>query len=475
MIDGESWAASRERIRPIIIPAGDPSLFKWRRKSEGFEWRDYVRTTILVRRKERRQRVKNMQVAAVENIKHAGKVGLDSGAAGASKAGKNLISASMTSASWLRDRGLKAIAATGPALRITGRLIAETAHRAGEALIPLPEPVAKFVRRPNVRLALNIVAAILIFAVIQQIWTAGLDLNTVVVALIAALIAVVAFLAKRAGSRRDGLSAGEMLDRLGDRIVLLPGFDRLSPRQASVLAILGVIALVGAGAWMTTVEPSPAPKTKYTTAARTEAAADTALKGRATAITGDRLKVAGTIVHLDGIEAPDADQMCDGPSGKWKCGSAAKEALSRAVRGRSISCEVTGKDETATPTARCIIGGTDVAAPLVQSGHAFAESGFFARYGGEEREAKVAKIGLWSGDAERPADYRAKRWDEAKRSAPEGCPIKGSVASGARIYVLPWSSSYDSVRVSTARGERWFCSEDEAQAAGWKPQTGSRS
>jgi endonuclease YncB( thermonuclease family) len=449
-------------------------LFKWRRKSEGFEWRDYVRTTILVRRKERRQRVKNMQAAAVENIKHAGKVGLDSGAAGASKAGKSLISASMTSASWLRDRGLKAAAATGPALRGAGRAIAETARRTGDALLPLREPVVGILRRPNVRLALNIVAAILIFAVIQQICTAGLDLNAAIVALVAALIAAVAFMANQTGSRRGGVSAGEMLDRLGDRIVLLPGFDRLSPRQASVLAILSVIALVGAGAWMS-VRPSPAPQTKYTTAARTEAAPDTALKGRATAIAGDRLRVGGTIVRLEGIEAPEADQTCDGPSGKWKCGSAAKEALSRAVRGRAVSCETTGKDETATPTARCSIGGTDVAAPLVQSGHVFAESGFFARYSSEEREAKVAKIGLWSGDAERPADYRAKRWDEAKRSAPEGCPIKGRVASGARVYVLPWSSSYESVRVSTARGERWFCSEDEAQAAGWKPQTASRS
>lgn len=450
-------------------------MFKWRRKSEGFEWRDYVRTTILVRRKERRQRVKNMQAAAVENIKHAGKVGLDSGAAGASKAGRSLLSASMTSASWLRDHGMRAAAATGPALWRAGRAIGEAARRTAEALLPLRDPILGALRHPNVRLGLNIVAAILAFAVIQQVWTAGLDLNAAVVALAAALIALVAFMAKHAGSRRDGVSAGEWLDRLGDRVVLLPGFDRLSPRQASVLAILGVFALLGAGAWLT-VRPSPAPPARYTTAARTKADTDdAALQGRATVIAGDRLKIGSTTVRLEGVEAPEADQTCDGPGGKWKCGGSAKDALARAVRGRTVSCELTGKDETATPIARCSVGGTDIAGPLVQSGHVFAESGFFARYGSEERGAKLAKMGLWSGDADRPADYRAKRWDEAKRSAPEGCPIKGRVASGARIYVLPWSPSYDSVRVSTARGERWFCSEGEAQAAGWKPQSSSRS
>ncbi len=454
-------------------------MFKWRRKSEGFEWRDYVRTTILVRRKERRQRVKNMQAAAVENIKHAGKVGLDSGAAGASWAGKGFVSASMTSASWLRDHVVKAAKAVGPALRRTGTVLAEAAHRTSDALRPLRPPVANFLRHPNVRLALNIVAAILIFAVIQQLWTVGADFNTAIVAIAAALIAAIAFMAKHAGSGRYSSWAGDMLDRLGDRLVSLPGFDRLSPRGASVLALSGVIALVGAGAWMS-ASPSAAPTAKqspkYTTAARTETTTvDAGLKGRATAIAGDRLRVAGTTVRLEGIEAPEVDQTCSGPSGKWKCGSAAKEALSRAVRGRSVSCDVTGKDDAAMPTARCSVDGADVAASLVKSGHAFAEAGFFARYGSEESGAKLAKIGLWSGEAERPADYRAKRWDEAKRKAPEGCPIKGRVSSGARVYVLPWSSSYESVRLSTARGERWFCSEDEAQAAGWKPQTGSRS
>ena len=68
----------------------------------------------------------------------------------------------------------------------------------------------------------------------------------------------------------------------------------------------------------------------------------------------------------------------------------------------------------------------------------------------------------------RPAVFRAKVWDEAKKRAPDGCPIKGQVAGGSRIYVLPWSPDYDRVRVQKARGERWFCSEQEAVSAGFK-------
>ena len=43
-----------------------------------------------------------------------------------------------------------------------------------------------------------------------------------------------------------------------------------------------------------------------------------------------------------------------------------------------------------------------------------------------------------------------------------------SVAGGARVYVLPWSPDYGRVRVSKSRGGRWFCSEQEAIAAGWE-------
>ena len=106
----------------------------------------------------------------------------------------------------------------------------------------------------------------------------------------------------------------------------------------------------------------------------------------------------------------------------------------------------------------------------MRQGHAFAASGLFASYSGLEREARTAKAGMWAGgEAERPSEFRAKVWEEAKRRAPDGCPIKGLVTGRERVYVLPWSPDYERGRIQKARGERWFCSEQEALAAGWKP------
>ena len=38
-----------------------------------------------------------------------------------------------------------------------------------------------------------------------------------------------------------------------------------------------------------------------------------------------------------------------------------------------------------------------------------------------------------------------------------------------RIYHLPWSPWYDNVKMDGDRGKRWFCTEAEALAAGWRP------
>ena len=65
-------------------------MFGWRRRSEGFEWREYVRTTILVRRADRQRRVEDARVAALEKVKHARDAGVEAGRAGAAFAGSQL-------------------------------------------------------------------------------------------------------------------------------------------------------------------------------------------------------------------------------------------------------------------------------------------------------------------------------------------------------------------------------------------------
>ena len=49
-----------------------------------------------------------------------------------------------------------------------------------------------------------------------------------------------------------------------------------------------------------------------------------------------------------------------------------------------------------------------------------------------------------------------------------GCRIKGNISQNGRIYHVPGSPSYEQTKIDESKGERWFCSEAEARAAGWR-------
>ena len=50
--------------------------------------------------------------------------------------------------------------------------------------------------------------------------------------------------------------------------------------------------------------------------------------------------------------------------------------------------------------------------------------------------------------------------------------IKGNVnRKGERIYHLPGQHNYSKTNMTKGLGERWFCSEAEAEAAGWRKAT----
>ena len=50
------------------------------------------------------------------------------------------------------------------------------------------------------------------------------------------------------------------------------------------------------------------------------------------------------------------------------------------------------------------------------------------------------------------------------------CNIKGnvSIGSGERIYHVPGQRYYNETVIRPEFGERWFCSEADARAAGWR-------
>jgi hypothetical protein len=54
--------------------------------------------------------------------------------------------------------------------------------------------------------------------------------------------------------------------------------------------------------------------------------------------------------------------------------------------------------------------------------------------------------------------------------ASANCNIKGNISqtTGERIYYVPGQRYYGSTVISPRYGERWFCAEADARAAGWR-------
>lgn len=53
---------------------------------------------------------------------------------------------------------------------------------------------------------------------------------------------------------------------------------------------------------------------------------------------------------------------------------------------------------------------------------------------------------------------------------PPGCDIKGNISlrTGEPIYHLPGQQYYEKTVIAPEDGERWFCTEAEARANGWR-------
>ncbi|GEP06503.1 hypothetical protein [Methylobacterium oxalidis] len=99
----------------------------------------------------------------------------------------------------------------------------------------------------------------------------------------------------------------------------------------------------------------------------------------------------------------------------------------------------------------------------------------------QELTAKALKRGIWAGTFQEPQEWRRAKREQGVATRPEaaaprvsgGCQIKGNISrKGETVYHLPGTRDYERTRIDEAGGERMFCSEDEAKAAGWRPARG---
>ncbi|MCY4496955.1 MAG: thermonuclease family protein [Rhodospirillaceae bacterium] len=200
------------------------------------------------------------------------------------------------------------------------------------------------------------------------------------------------------------------------------------------------------------------------------------VSGWAEAIDGDTIVVAGTRIRLFGIDAPERLQVCQAGGELWLCGGLAKLRLQERLSGHTVVCEERDRDRHGRIVAVCRAGGEDLNAWMVSQGWALAYRKYSEAYVDEEARAESARAGVWRGEFVPPWDWRGgKRLPSARvpRDAPRverDCRIKGNISryGGQRIYHVSGGFYYDRTRIDPSKGERWFCSEAEARAAGWR-------
>jgi endonuclease YncB( thermonuclease family) len=212
---------------------------------------------------------------------------------------------------------------------------------------------------------------------------------------------------------------------------------------------------------------------------------------------GDTIQLGDNVFRLDGIDAPELDQICiDDHADPWSCGIDARDQLAKLIGSRPVHCDDLGPDKGrgGRHVGLCTAEGDKINLnqQVARSGFAVSsEPAVKVHVKDDAASAKTAAIGLWKGCFVAPADFRSGHKDRALLGAscradrereiravlfpdaptmPQGCSIKGKFAVRARvtgnigIYHLRGCPSYPAL----TEPDRWFCSEDDARAAGFR-------
>ena len=160
-----------------------------------------------------------------------------------------------------------------------------------------------------------------------------------------------------------------------------------------------------------------------------------AIEGVSNVVKGDVLTLAGRVVKLFGVAAPDISQTCaDGQGRGYRCGQQAVSWLSGWLANNNLRCHILGEDERGILTGVCMLGQYDIGAALINSGWAVADVRQSKIYLAYQEQASQNRRGLWQGKFYMPWD-----WEKIKARKANVKIIKPKSESGRKSV---WSKFF---------------------------------
>jgi len=140
------------------------------------------------------------------------------------------------------------------------------------------------------------------------------------------------------------------------------------------------------------------------------------IKGIATVIDGDTIKINKKKIRLFGIDAPEKEQICKKVylsffifnfQKDYKCGEKSTLALLKKIKDKKVRCILEkNKDRYKRNIGTCYIKNQDINKWLVKNGYALAYKRYSKKYVLEEQYAKENKLGIWKGTFIEPEKWR---------------------------------------------------------------------
>ncbi|AKM79668.1 MAG: Succinoglycan biosynthesis protein [Candidatus Beckwithbacteria bacterium GW2011_GWB1_47_15] len=181
-------------------------------------------------------------------------------------------------------------------------------------------------------------------------------------------------------------------------------------------------------------------------------------------VSGDAIKVLGVIdgdtIVLDGKVRLRLRHL-DAPELEFCGGQEAKDLLTSLVEGQSVVVSEKILDQRGRPMALIYVGDELVNQAMLASG--------WVRYHSDQTSQREAlKAANHSARKNNLGVFSQKCWQKENLANP-GCNIKANIDKSTKVkkYYYPGCAQYIWTVVELDIGEAWFCSEKEAQAAGF--------